>query len=436
MFHFVCVRGRLLGPVGAVLVFLAAARVAAQDAPPSAASAEELQQINAALKADADAKAAADARSSSPAAALSSPAPSSASLAAPGAASWPGASLLQSMNPDLSVILDVAAAAFSSEHPEQLGGHDPSSAGFNLQQLEMHFSANVDPFFRFDGNLVYTLSGVEIEEAYATSLALPGNLQVRAGQFLTRFGRINSTHPHSWHFADQPLVLGKFFGGDGNRGVGAELSWLSALPWYLEVVLAANQAGGGCCGRSYFPSDTPAFSSLADPQYTGAVKQFFPLSDDWSLLWGISGQTAPNAWDRRTAMYGTDLYLRWRPVHSDRRQHVSLQAEAILRDRWVPNARLQDVGGYAQLVWGINQSWELGGRGELVTGVANDPIEDDEEWNAKRMRYALQATYYPTHFSRIRVQGSVDQPPWHSRPIFAGFLAFEVVVGQHGSHNY
>ena len=55
----------------------------------------------------------------------------------------------------------------------------------------------VDPYFRFDSNLVFSQFGVEIEEAYATTLDLPANLQVRAGQFLTRFGRINATHPHA-----------------------------------------------------------------------------------------------------------------------------------------------------------------------------------------------------------------------------------------------
>lgn len=73
--------------------------------------------------------------------------------------------------------------------------------------------------------------GVEIEEVYATTTSLPANLQLRAGQFLTRFGRFNPTHPHTWDFVDQPLIIGNFFGPDGNRGVGAELSYLMSLPF-------------------------------------------------------------------------------------------------------------------------------------------------------------------------------------------------------------
>lgn len=47
---------------------------------------------------------------------------------------------------------------------------------------------------------------------------------------------------HQWDFVDQPFVLGKMLGPDGNRGLGAEVSWLSPLPWYLEVVLSSTMA--------------------------------------------------------------------------------------------------------------------------------------------------------------------------------------------------
>ena len=124
----------------------------------------------------------------------------------------------QSLNPDISFITDVAAAYFSADDPLMGGGHDPTKTGFNLQQLELYVSGAVDPYFRFDANLVFSQFGVEIEEVYATTLALPWNLQLRAGQFLTRFGRINNSHPHTWNFVDQMLVMGKFFGGGHLEG--------------------------------------------------------------------------------------------------------------------------------------------------------------------------------------------------------------------------
>jgi len=205
------------------------------------------------------------------------------------------ASVLQSLNPDLSLILDIALAGFSEESPPMMGGHDPKASGFSLQALELAASASVDPYFRFNANLVFSPEGVEVEEVYATTLALPWNLQLRAGQLLTRFGRINATHLHSWTFSDQVLVLGKFFGGEGNRGLGAELSVLLPLPWFVELVATASNAAGEGAARSFLGDSDRGVKGPGDLQYTAAVKQFFALGDDWSLAWGLSGAFGPNA---------------------------------------------------------------------------------------------------------------------------------------------
>ncbi|HEY9900054.1 MAG TPA: hypothetical protein V6D00_12810 [Pantanalinema sp.] len=341
----------------------------------------------------------------------------------------------QSMNPDLSFILDGALAGFS-QAPDQRGGHDPAKNGFNLQQLELSVKSVVDPFWRFDANLVFSQFGVEVEEAYATSLALPSDLQLRAGQFLTRFGRLNPTHPHSWEFVDQPLVLGKFFGGEGNRGLGTELSWLSPLPWYLEVVGSATEAGGASTARSFFGAQDLGVQGPLDLQVTGAIKQFFPLSDAWSLSWGLSGATGPNSSGRanRSDLYGTDLYLKYRSVAGADPTVIGLTCEALARNRQVPGAVLSDAGGYASAFWKFDPSWAIAARYESVTGTANDPL--DPEWTGTRQRASANLTYWPSEFSRIRLQGSADLRRWVSEPTYAAMLAFETVIGAHGAHAF
>lgn len=100
--------------------------------------------------------------------------------AAPAAASV--GRVLQSVNPDMAVILDVAGAAFAGGSRDGLagGGHDPTVPGFNLQALEMHLESSVDPYLHFSSALVFGQEGVELEEAYATTLSLPQNLQLQA----------------------------------------------------------------------------------------------------------------------------------------------------------------------------------------------------------------------------------------------------------------
>jgi len=344
-----------------------------------------------------------------------------------GGVSW------QSFNPDISFILDAAMAGFTDKAPLMVGGHDPKKNGFNLQQLELYAFAMVDPYFRFDTNLVFSQYGVEIEEAYATTLALPYKLQARMGQFLTRFGRINATHPHSWAFVDQMLVLGKFFGGEGNRGLGAEVSWLTPLPWYLELVASATDAAGESTARSFFGAEDLGVHGLKDVQYTLAAKQFFPLSEDLSLMLGLSAALGPNATgrDNRTDIYGADLYLKYRPITRGSYTVVSLDVEWMTRRRQVPEDVLMDHGMYAYLFWRCAKRWAVAARYEWVSGRAHDPLDPD--WVASRHRLSGNVTFWPTEFSRFRLQYSYDRPGWRSA-WHAVFLAAEFVVGAHGAH--
>jgi hypothetical protein len=433
--------------VAAAIVILQLSPPARAQAPAAVApaapapTAAELEELNKALNAD------------------TAKAPSPAAVAPSGAAGSPGGfgAMIQSMNPNLSLILDVAGAAFSKD-PSGLeaGDHDPRVTGITLQAFEMAFDASVDPYLRFQANLVVTSAGIEIEEAYGATTSLPWNLQVRAGVLLTRFGRLNPTHPHTWSFLDMPLVNSKFLSGDGSRGPAVELSWLAPLPWYVELVGEATMANDSTA-RSFWnviptptgPDGKPTASDLTlqndlkvgsakDLLYSAAIKQFFPMSDAWSLAWGLSGMWGPNATyaGARSAIYGTDLYLRWRPVGDPERRFVAIQAEGMYRTRESRQGTLEDWGAYGQVTWQFFKRWETGARYDFVSGLANDYL--DPEWNGPRHRVAAQITFYPSHFSRIRLQGSMDRPIWTTRDelIWSGMLGLEVAVGAHGAHAF
>jgi hypothetical protein len=344
---------------------------------------------------------------------------------------------------DLSFILDAALAAFTSKEPLQTGSHDPNTNGFNLQQLELSIRSVVDPYFRFDSNIVFALAGVELEEAYVTTLDLPANLQVRAGKFFTRFGRINPTHPHSWDFADQPFALGRVFGGEGNQGLGLEVSWLTPLPWYVEVLGSATDAIGQATARSFLGGGGGRVVTPLDFQFTGAVKQFFELSDDLSLMWGLSSAAGPNPTGYRnyTNVFGTDVYLKYRPTTVASNTIVSLQAELLYRRRQVPGDLLSDYNGYAQVLWRFTQRLAVAARYEFGTAargqdgrLANDPLDPD--WTRMRQRISANLTFWPTEFSRLRLQAATDRANWRDERDYSAFLTFEAVVGAHGAHTF
>ena len=365
------------------------------------------------------------------------------SAAPAGTAAPPGGSRgAQSMNPDLALIADFAAAWFSDADHQQTGGHDPTRTGFNLQGLELNARSVVDPYLRFDASVVFAEEEVEIEEVYATSLALPGGLQARFGQFLTRFGRINPTHPHAWDFSDQPFAIGRAFGGEGNRGLGLELSWLLPLPWYVELVGSATEASGAGSNRSFRGESELGVEGPGDLLGVVAVKQFFDLDRDWSLLWGVSGAFGPGPTDRehRSAVYGTDLYLKYRPLVGADSTVVTWQTEMLHRRRQIGGQLLWDSGGYSQINVRFARRWSSGIRYELGSPaydlsahVADDPL--DPEWTRTRHRGSAALTHHPTEFSRFRLQGSRDTGG-AAEGIWAVFLAAELVVGAHGAHSF
>ncbi len=372
-------------------------------------------------------------------------------LAAPGwAQGMPqgGGGAVQNMNPNLSFIADVAAAAFSDEalsqaEGRQNGGHDPKANGFNLQQLELSVGAAVDPFFRFDANLVFSLFGVEIEEAYGTSLSLPGRTQLRAGQFLTRFGRSNNTHPHSWDFVDQPLANGRVFGGEGNRGLGVEGSILLPTPWFAELLVSQTGAAGASTARSFYGAEDLGVHRLQDLLTVAALKQFFPMGQDWSLLWGLSYMGGPNPTgrDNRTEVFGTDAYLRFKPASRASNMQLTLTSEWFWRRRQVPDDVQQDLSATQALSWHFAQRWAVAARHEFgspTVGLDGSPSADalDPFWTADRHRITGNLTFWPSEFSRVRLQGSRDVAGWVDQPLTAAFLAVEFVTGAHGAHAF
>jgi hypothetical protein len=124
-----------------------------------------------------------------------------------------------------------------------------------LQQLELSLGKAVDPYFRLDSFIVFSQFGVEVEEAYATAVALPASLQVRAGQFLTRFGRHNPTHPHAWDYVDQPFMWTRCVRRRRQPGAGPGALYLTPLPWYVELGLAATDAAGEGTARSFWGAE-------------------------------------------------------------------------------------------------------------------------------------------------------------------------------------
>jgi len=378
-----------------------------------------------------------------------------------------------------------ASTANDIEGGTQLGGHDPNQRGFTVENVELTFSGAVDPYFRAQANVVLQLdsggeSFIELEEAYAETTSLPWNLQVKAGQFFTEFGRLNPQHPHSWSFVDQPLVNGRFLGPDGLRNPGARISWLAPTPFYSELFFAVQNSHGETAfsfrdghegnpflGRLHDAGRVKAYNDLLfAPRYAAS----FDLTDTQTLLAGISAAFGPNGSGATTdtQVYGVDLYWKWKSANAHGGfPFVSFQTEAMLRRYQlgafsedlngngaldlsepdingdgvidsVPRETITDWGWYGQVLYGFRKGWVAGLRGDYVapTRLANyEAVFGPDPERLSRWRISPNLTWYPSEFSKIRLQYNYDDR--RGRGIdHSVWLQFEFLLGAHAAHKF
>ncbi|MBI4516429.1 MAG: hypothetical protein HY699_11515 [Deltaproteobacteria bacterium] len=332
----------------------------------------------------------------------------------------------------------------------QAGGHDPNRRGFTLQQAELSLTGAVDPYLTGEAHIVYTSGGVELEEAFLTTQSLPHGLQLEAGHFFTEFGRINPTHPHAWDWIDQPVINTRLFGPDGLRAAGFRLGWLTPLPWFSELHVGAQNAREGETTVSFIgeegigglPAADTGARNLGDLLYLARWNNAWDLTEDTALLFAMSGLHGPNATgpDGDTWIYGGDFKLRWRPANNFRGWPFFLWQSEVMKRDYAPaaGAILRDWGLYTQALYGFRHGWAgglrweyAGSRGQSVGGRQSEPLRDD------RYRLSPLLAWYPTEYSRFRVQYNYDLAQ-HLEPDDAHsvWLGAEILYGAHPAHQY
>jgi hypothetical protein len=379
---------------------------------------------------------------------------------------------------DVSFDILTAAGTSTADDDEiavlQGGGHDPKRRGFTLQQGELSLAGAVDPYFTGQAHVVFTDEVIELEEAFLTTQRLPYGLQVKAGHFLTEFGRINPMHPHAWQWIDQPVINTRLLGPDGLRNPGFRLAWLLPIPWFSQIQLGAQDASGetavsflgegegahdhgheeeeeeelvGIGGR---PIVERSVHDLGDLLYLARWEHGFALTSSVEAKLGGSALFGPNASGPhgQTRIYGGDAVVKWRPSDNFRGwPFLSWETEVMARDfdadavrradLALPSTTLHDWGLYTQLLYGFAYRWAAGvryeyatGSGASVGGRAADPFRDD------RHRVAPLLSWRPTEFSRLRLQYNFDHAQHLDDDAHSVWFGVEILYGAHPAHNF
>lgn len=407
---------------------------------------------------------------------------------------------------DIGVVGTFAVGGSTADDIEggtQLGGHDPNQDGFTIQGVELNLQGAVDPYFRANVNLLFSVdsggeSFFELEEAWMETVSLPWNLQLRAGEILTDFGRINLQHPHSWGFVDSPLAAARYLGPDGLRNPGARLGWLAPTPFFAELSLGIQDSQGETASsfRSSddghgdsadddlpfgfrHPDNDRGVNGVDDMLFTPRLAISFDLTDSQTLVLGGSGAFGPNSsgssGDTRTQIYGVDAYWKWKPANAHGGfPFVSLQAEVMYMRYelgefdWDENGdgvadpdeledpatdqpavlsaeTVNDWGFYSQVLYGFRKGWVVGLRGDYVTGslgnyeqlgltLDGEPVGRDL-LRRERWRLSPNLTWYPSEYSKIRLQYNYDDRA-DIGVDHSVWLQFEFLLGAHAAHKF
>ena len=321
-------------------------------------------------------------------------------------------------NPDLSAIGDFRAL-YSSV------GQRNVELYFN--QLEMQLTSVVDPYAR--ANFIFSFGkdsvngdfSTDLEEATLTTIDLPYQLQATVGKFKPHFTKVNTIHPHAFSFVDFPTMLTRYFSDEGLFMEGVSASWLVPNPWdyYQELDVEVGRS------EANHTLDQGNANRLL---YVGHLKNFFELTDNATLEFGLSGLSGVNAMQYATTMGGVDITYKWKPVQFNTFQSFTWQTEGLLCKTSTPAATdVLTYGAYSYIENQVAERTFLGARFDYSALPGNKSTEDRVS--------SLLVRFQPTEFQILALEFQHDVRSYGSnanqvvlRAIFA--------IGTHGAHAY
>ena len=247
--------------------------------------------------------------------------------------------------------------------------------------------------------------------------------------------------------------MNRVLGGDGLRNIGTRVSWLAPTPFFTELGVGVFNGEGGTSFSFRDPGNTygrtPVDRGLRGPQdllYVPRITSSFDLNDTETLVLGASAAFGPNdsGTRTRTEIYGADAYWKWKsPTAIGGFPFVSWQTEAMFRSydagadptAGLPSETLEDYGFYSQVLYGFHLGWVAGLRGEFVTGNKGSNDVNDPLARGDRTRLSPNLTWYPSEFSKLRLQYNYD----HGQAFgdeHSVWMQVEFLLGAHAAHKF
>ena len=314
-------------------------------------------------------------------------------------------------NPDIAIIGNFLGAAGQNKV-------NPPAA-FRMNEAEATFQAIVDPYARADFFFTFSPEGVGIEEGFLTFTTLPGGLLAKVGKFKEQIGKVNTLHPHTLPWVDEPLVMTNLLGGEE----GVSDSGLSVSKLILNPVLFLEATG------EVYQGTAGPFAShkRGDLSYVGRLRGYRDVSESTNLDLGASLAYGKNELgsDFSTRIFAVDATVRYRPLRRAVYRRFMGRTELFWSRRDQEVQPVSAFGMYASGDYQFARRWFAGARYDWSERAYNASLTDKGP--------SLVLTYWPSEFSQIRGQyRRLD----YAEGSTANELLFQFLfsIGAHGAH--
>ncbi len=332
----------------------------------------------------------------------------------------------------------------SNFHKEDVNAASPDTSpnGINLQEAELQFYSDVDPYTRLnvllslapsyvsDGTKVSEEWGIEPEEAFAESNAIAG-VTFKFGKFKAAMGKHNGLHVHAFPLIEAPLANTMLLGDEGFNDAGLSAAVLVPTVWFNEITLQYLRGKGE---NSEFNSPSPGGG-------VGLVrwKNLLDFSDDLTMELGASYANGGNSYRKSTSLSGADLTFKWKPTNGGRSQSILWMTEFLSRNQSQEDLADEKGTGLASLLQvQFAQRWSVVYRFDNL--VVKETFDATNLPNDSWERHSAALVYSPSEFSSFKAEydqkrgGNLSASGEATEKSI--FLQANFVIGAHPSHSY
>lgn len=309
-----------------------------------------------------------------------------------------------------------------------VGHHDPDREGWTISNIEVGASLRANEYIEAFGTYAVKIDldnkwAGEYEEWFLKLKNLPGELELRGGQYYNRIGIQNIFHPHGFDWADQYLVNGRFFGEDGLASIGGEVTWKLPVNWTSLINVSVGVPPTREEEAHTEPEIEPEFEAEGatfDDVFTVVNwTNLYDYNDFHQFRAGLSAAWGDNLWGKTTQIYAAHFEYQWRQNgYESGGSYWRWRTEAMLRrfgaisghlpgeeknEEKTYDGNLDEFGIYTSLAYGLSNGLEFGLRGEFVEGIAAAGLD-------QRFRISPGATYYmnKSRTVKLRLQYNYD----------------------------